>query len=381
MAFAISPRPAADPPRLGGRRAQLIANLTPNWFASVMGTGIVAVAATSLPWHVQGLHTAAVGMWLLAAGLLVALLAATAAHWLRHPAVAKGHAANPVMAHFYGAPPMAMLTVGAGALLLGRDVVGLPLALDIDWVLWFAGTLTGLATTFVVPYLARTRHSVTAADAFGGWLMPVVPPMVSAATGALLVPHTTPGATRLALLLACYAMFVLALVASLVMITLVCRRVSAHGIGPAAMVPTLFIVLGPLGQSITAVSLLGAVAHEALPARYATGLRGFAVLYGIPVWVCALGWLVFAAAATARTALRGLPFTLTWWSFTFPVGTVVTGTSALALHTGAELFRAAAAIGYGALIIAWAVVATRTMHGISGGTLFPVEVPASDKPT
>ena len=52
------------------------------------------------------------------------------------------------MAHFYGAPPMAMLTVGAGTLLLGKDVIGLRLALDIDWVLWFGGTILGIVLSF-----------------------------------------------------------------------------------------------------------------------------------------------------------------------------------------------------------------------------------------
>ena len=39
---------------------------------------------------------------------------------------------------------------------------------------------------------------------------------------------------------------------------------------------------------------------------------------------------------TVKTARAGLPFSLTWWSFTFPVGTVVTGTSQLALYTHAN---------------------------------------------
>jgi hypothetical protein len=32
---------------------------------------------------------------------------------------------DPAMAPFYGAPPMAMLTVGAGAVLVGKDLIGL----------------------------------------------------------------------------------------------------------------------------------------------------------------------------------------------------------------------------------------------------------------
>ena len=41
-----------------------------------------------------------------------------------------------------------------------------------------------------------------------------------------------------------------------------------------------------------------------------------------------------------------MPFALTWWSLTFPVGTFVTGTTQLALHTGLPAFRVAAAIAY-----------------------------------
>ena len=103
-----------------------------------------------------------------------------------------------------------------------------------------------------------TRLRAAPDAAFGGWLMPAVPPMVSAATGALLIPHLPACQLRLSLLLACYAMFGISLVASVVVITQVWQRLVRHSIGPAMMVPTLWIVLGPLGQSITAAGLLGA---------------------------------------------------------------------------------------------------------------------------
>jgi tellurite resistance protein TehA-like permease len=63
--------------------AQRIRDLDPNWFAPVMGTGIVANAAALLPVHVAGLREFAVGLWLLAGAMLVLLLVATTAHWLR----------------------------------------------------------------------------------------------------------------------------------------------------------------------------------------------------------------------------------------------------------------------------------------------------------
>ena len=272
-------------------------------------------------------------MWGVAAAVLIALTAAWAVHWIRFPERARGHAHHPIMAPFWGAPAMALMTVGTGTLVLGRSLLGTTVALDADWVLWSAGTALGLVTACWIPYLMVTGQMNGQPTAFGGWLMPVVPPMVSAASGALLVPHAAPGQGRLTLLLACYAMFGIGLLASLIIITQIWARLIGHGVGPAVLVPTLWIVLGPLGQSITAAGVLGTAAAGVLPAPYATGAAVLALLYGVPVWGFAMLWLVLAAAITVRTALTttgGLPFALTWLSFTFPVGTCVTGTIALA---------------------------------------------------
>jgi C4-dicarboxylate transporter/malic acid transport protein len=317
-------------------------------------------------------------VWAGAAALLVALTVATARLWTHDPRTARSHANDPVMAQFYGAVPMAILTVVAGTLLLGRDVIGLRAAVDADWTLWLIGTVLGLASAAAIPYLMFTRHELRADSPFGGWLMPIVPPMVSAATGALLIPYAPGGQVRLSLLLCCYAMFGISLIGSLIVITLIWYRLAIHKVGPARMVPTLWIVLGPLGQSVTAANLLGGAAHQTMPAPYANGLQAFGVVYGAPVWGFALLWGVLAAAITIRTIRAHLPFSLTWWSFTFPIGTCVTGTTGLALHTDAAMFRIAAAVLYAGLVLAWLTVAVRTAHGsIRGRLLLPAAAPAA----
>ena len=334
-------------------RRTVLPGATPNWYASVMGTGIVATAAVTLPVTVPGLRPVATAVWALAVLLLVALVAGSVRH-------GRGAVRDPRMAYFLGAPPMALLTVGAGTLLLGRDLLGEPAAVAIDALLSVAGTVAGLATAVAVPYRQFTGDGDT--EPFAGWLLPVVPPMVSAATGALLVPYVPAGQARLTLLLVCYALFGLSLIASMLIIGVLWHGLATRPAGPAHLVPTLWIVLGPLGQSITAANLLGGVAAQALPDPYAGALRAFGVVYGVPVWGFALLWGCLAAAVTVRAARAHLPFSLAWWSFTFPVGTCVTATSALALHTGAVLFQGAAVLGYAGLVAAWLVVATRTVR-------------------
>jgi tellurite resistance protein TehA-like permease len=264
---------------------------------------------------------------------------------------------------------MALLTVGAGALLVGRDVIGLPAAITLDEILWTLGTLTGLATTILIPYLMITRHHLEREHTLATWLMPIVPPMVSAATGAALIAHLPAGQDRLDLLLCCYAMFGISLLASLVTITLLWGRLVYDGVGPARTVPTLWIVLGPLGQSITAIGVLANAAPPVIHQPYATAMQAAAVLYGVPVWGFAIMWLVLAAAITLRTVRRHLPFSLTWWSFTFPVGTLATGTSELALHTRAHFLIWASVAVYALLIGAWLTAAIGTAHGSLRGQL------------
>ena len=355
--------------------------LGPNWFASVMGTGIVANAAAGLPALAGALHPLAVALWVVAALLLLVLTVSVTVHWVRHPEAARGYVQDPTMAQFFGAPPMALLTVGAGALLVGKSVIGMDAALVVDWVLWTLGTIGGLVSAGVVPFLLFTRYEVRPDAAFGGWLMPVVPPMVSAATGALLIGHVPAGAGRETLFYSCYAMFGLSLVTSLIVITLIWSRLAHYGSSGTARVPTLWIVLGPLGQSITAAGLLGTAAALSVDATPESAYRAFSLLYGVPVFGFAVLWACLAAALTIRTARRGLPFALTWWSFTFPVGTCVTGISQLAGHTGLPAFRVAAIAAFAGLVVAWALVAARTARASLSGRLLAPPKSAAMSPT
>jgi tellurite resistance protein TehA-like permease len=60
---------------------------------------------------------------------------------------------------------------------------------------------------------------------------------------------------------------------------------------------------------------------------------------------------------------------MTWWAFTFPVGTCVTGAEGLGKHTGLAVYDWLAIALYVLLVAAWAVALTQTVHGITTGKL------------
>ncbi|GAC67593.1 TDT family transporter [Gordonia soli] len=357
----------ADPsaPGNGGARGRtadgLFAHVTPNWFAAVMGTGIVATATMSVAG--ERLRTEATMMWLLATVLLVAVSIAFGTHWLVHRERARGYADHPVVALFYGALPMAILTVGCGAVSLGGPVLGVTISVWVGVGLWVLGTLVGLLTCSVIP-LRMLTGSLPTTLPVPAWLMPVVPPMVSASTGAVLLPHLH-GVAREVLLWSCYGLFVISLIAGAVVLRMVARRLMFDGWSEVQATPTVWISLGILGQSITAANLLGdrsALVLTGDRSGLAAMLDDFGIVFGSIMVLVVAAVFAGATAMTVRAARRGLRYSLSWWSFTFPVGTCVTGTAALAHAAGLPLLHIVSAVLLLLLVAAWTIVAVLTVR-------------------
>ncbi|MCH0539429.1 C4-dicarboxylate ABC transporter [Streptomyces sp. MUM 203J] len=364
----VRPRPL----RQTRHAAPGVRHLGPNWYAVVMGTAMVGTAGAGLPLPLP--RTLWVALWALAAAMLAALLAARAVHWARHRDQARAHLLDPAVAPFYGCLAMALLAVGGGALAVGPPAVGAGAAVALAAVLFAAGTVTGLATAVVIPYLMVVRYRIGAGDASPVWLLPVVPPMVSAAVGPQLVPHLPEGQARATMLAVCLGLFGVGLLAVLLVLPLVFGRLLVGGEPPTAAAPALLLVLGPLGQSTTAAS---ALADAAPSFPYAAGL---AVLYGTPVTGFALLWLAWAGALVVRALRRGMRFAMTWWAFTFPVGTCVTGLEGLARHTGLAAPRWLAVGLFALLAAGWLAAASGTVRGLVSGALPAGPGPAQQGP-
>ena len=346
-------------------------SMGPNWFASVMGTGIIANAAVGLPFFGKQLTDFALVVWIIAFIMLIVMTIIKGAQTITRPHIIKRQFNDPVMSQFFGAPPMAFLTVAGGTLLLGHHIFSPSVVLDIAWPLFWIGTISGIITAIIVPYRLFTFNEIQHDSAFGGWLMPVVPPMVSATIGSMFLTHMVPhSAAQQTLLYGMYACFGLSLVASMIIITLIWSRLAHSGTSGSARVPTLWIVLGPLGQSITAAGCLGTAAMFTLPnTPIATAMDTMSILYGVPIWGFAMCWFCVAALLTLRALRRKMPFALTWWAFTFPVGTCVTGTTQLAHHTGLPAFEWVAVFLFACLILAWVTAALGTLKGLKTGNI------------
>lgn len=335
-----------------------VANVGPSWFTSVMGTGILGICLAIAPIHLPLLRCAAVGLF----GLDVVMFVAITALWLIQIAKSREallrSLAEPGQAQAWGAPPMACFTVAVGLLKVGTLIAPDAPCIAIAQALWIAGVILSLFSAFYVPFLMFTLHQLVPERAYGSWLLPVVPPIVASVPAALLL-ESWPVAVRSSMLGFAYALLGLGVALAAIIIVVFYTRLLFHKVPEAAFVPTTWIVVGPLGQSVAGIIALGGAAAGVWP-HYAQGLLVAGLVYGVMIWGFGVYWLAMALAVTLRAALQNLPFNLGWWAFTFPVGTLTSGSFGLYDVTAAPLFSVVGIALLALLATMWGLVALRS---------------------
>ena len=356
------------------RRSDAVRYFHPGWFASVMGTGILAVATHHADAVVAGLEGVAIALWLLTAALCALLIVPWVIRWLAFPGEAWADTAHPTRGPFYSTLPIGLLVLGVAFASIGSAHMDRDVAIQVAQALWIAGTVLAFVFGIVVPYRWFTSPSVPLEHVNGGWFIPPVANIVvPAAAAPLIATWGSDEACRLACLTG-FAFLGIGLLLFIVVGVLLIGRLIEHALPEAHLAPTLWIGLGPIGVgslalgrlSVTATPVFGAYAPEA----HVMLLLAATMLWGFGLW-----WLAIAATLTIRYLGKPFPFAMSWWAFTFPLGAYTVATFVLG---GA--YEAGYLTGFGfalwiLLVAFWTVVLVRTIGGVYTGSLLKAPPP------
>lgn len=171
------------------------------------------------------------------------------------------------------------------------------------------------------------------------WLLPVVAPVVAAATGGIVADVLSDPQHALWTMLASYIMLGASLPLAFAFLTMYLRRLFDFKLPPREAIVSVFLPLGPFGQGGFAVMQLGRVALRVLPQTDAVPAAAHAgeflyvmgIALALILWGFGLVWLFLAVASISR--FRSIPFNVSWWGATFPFGVYAVSTITL----GAEL--------------------------------------------
>jgi tellurite resistance protein TehA-like permease len=148
--------------------------------------------------------------------------------------------------------------------------------------------------------------------------------------------------------------------------TLFMRSIS-HPLPPAGLAPTLFIGMGPaglMGLDMVRLSQVSVQVGVAEPSLVTSILPAATMMWGFGLW-----WMI-AALVVLRRGYARLPFSLSWWGFTFPLAAWTIATIVLGHAWDSGLVTAVGVVATVALLGLWGYVATRTVLGVRSGSIW-----------
>jgi C4-dicarboxylate transporter/malic acid transport protein len=361
--------PAPTPGLTSGHRTR---ELHPGWFASVMGTGILAVTTYNNPGGLTALagiaHAIGAGLAVITYLLAVLLLVGNAVRWIAHTNAAVADFRHPLKGAMHATLPGGLLVAAVMTSVVGPNLFSAAVATWIIAILASLGSVLALVMGVAFAVTLITGQP-PAESVNGGWF---IPPVVTIIIPMALTPLASRVDASMAglLIMASYAFFGMGFLLFLITLGLVYDRLVLHPLAPAPLAPTVWIGLGPIGISAL-VPLTLAKAGASLWPDVAPAVTLVTRLASTAVWGFGLWWLALAVVLLVRyVRTGGIPFHLGWWAFVFPLGAYTAGTNTLARSWQSPTLEALAAALYLGLVVAWVVVGVRTLAGLRSGRIW-----------
>ncbi len=341
---------------IDGPASSRVAALHPAWFASVMGTSVLAVsAAGSLPGPAVLGDVLAVVLLLLATLLALGFGIAVSRRWLEHRDAALGDLRNPLPGPLLGTVPGGLLVLSAAWSAAGPILVPEAASGTIAWVLLGVGA--PLAVVLGVLWAVEVIHAapIGLEKVTGTWFLP---PVV-----LVLIPLASTPLTREPAMLALgYAAAGAGLLLFVLIAGLVVARLALAGSPPPPMAPAVWIAIAP--PSAGGVALLGMAGATASPS-----VLDVTIVVATGMWGFAAWWVLLAIVVLRRQRRAGpIPWTPAWWGFTFPLGALAALSLKMGEVWGSTALDVLGVVVYGAALGVWALVAARTLGAVRDGS-------------
>lgn len=304
-----------------GRCLAGIEALYPGYFALVMATGIVSLAA-----HFEEMPGIARLLFGLNCVAYVTLWALTLLRLVLFPRRLLGDLTD-------YARGVAFNTMVAGTCVLGTQFAILSTWTRVAQGLWVLGLALwlGLNYTFFTSATVREPKPSLENGINGAWLILVVGTESVAILGTLVAPGMPAGEVVQFVALAMYFVGAMLYIA---LITLILYRWMFFTMEAAKLTPPYWINMGALAISTLAgARLMLAASHSPLLAQYTAFLRGFTLFF----WASATWWIpLLVIVGVWRHAHERVPLSYSplYWSLVFPLGMYTVATVMYARASG-----------------------------------------------
>ncbi|WP_297475662.1 tellurite-resistance/dicarboxylate transporter [Thermococcus sp.] len=323
-------------------------NFNPAVFSSVMGTGAVGLAAYRYSTYWAPLKELGMALTYLNAVLYFALLLPWLLRWLFYRKEALEDLRHPSKGHFYG-------TSGAATVVLAAQFIVTLHDLTVAWYLWLWGLVLTLIFAFWMSYEVFIAGEVDLRHLSPAWYIPPVA-LVILPFGSVFMRETS-GYVSQFVVMVNYLGWGAGFFLYLVLYAVVTLRFIRHELMPPQMAPLIWMNLGPIGASVTALFAL--IKNSTIPIPEEPFIVFAFFIWGLGFW-----WLVMATALTLHYIRNlSLPYSGAWWAFVFPLGAFTNATLDIGNVFGLTLMKDFGFLLLWPLLAIWTFTLVKMVHG------------------
>ncbi|WP_029057042.1 SLAC1 anion channel family protein [Stappia stellulata] len=304
-----------------------LAHFPVTFFAVVMGLAGLALATRRVELFLGAGSFASTGLIGATALVFCAISVLFVLKGLRHRADLRAEWNHPVRIAFFPA-----ITIGALLIAAGMLPVSEPLARAI----WIPAAAVHLCITLGVVSAWISHRTFEQAHLTPAWFIPAV--------GNVLVPVA---GVQLGYLEVSWFFFSVGMLFWLVFLTLVFNRLIFHNPLPERLLPTLVIMIAPPSAGFVAWYQINGGEIDAV-ARL--------------LYYCGLMFVLITLTQVQK--LLRLPFTMSWWAYSFPVAAFTIASALFAEKTGNGFQQGVMLVSYVVLLGVIAMLVIKTMAAI-----------------
>ncbi|ORX82677.1 hypothetical protein K493DRAFT_240615 [Basidiobolus meristosporus CBS 931.73] len=351
---------------------EIIRNFIPGWFTVNMGTGITGIVIANFPFPFHGMVTigsifflANVCMFCLFTILFVArivMFPETIPPLLRHS-----------QSFMLSTIPMGLTTITNHIILV--VVPTHSWGLELAYVLWWIEFVFTVLCVFCIPFCMMRLQQLKIETANAGWLLPILPAVVTGASGCYLSRFLESEGHRAPMILTLGSLTLgCGLSLAFPLIGIYFYRLIAYDFPPEDVIMTSFLPVGPLGQGTYGIIEMGLACQKVIGDKYAPGFGDSAfttcLIMAYFMWAYGLWYMAYGITSILVRSRSKIPFNMGWWGLTFPIGVYTAGTLNIAVVTKSRFFLGITSLLVCSLVLVWFFVAYHTICRIYTGRVF-----------
>ncbi|KDR75917.1 hypothetical protein GALMADRAFT_226578 [Galerina marginata CBS 339.88] len=286
---------------------------------------------------------------------------------------------NPVTSLYLGCFPMAGTTLIniATQVVHAKYNVGGKGFLYFIWAMWWLDVIISFLCCWVGVHVMFTHqtHSLQSMNAM--WLLPVVTLIVGSSSGGVVADALKQYSTIHALETVVVSAFMVTvgLSLALMILTIYLLRLIVHGLPPGPTILSVFLPLGPTGQSGYAILLIGQNFSTLFPpilgkaqvvdsSKNSAGMVVDVICTCISFvfWSLATMWILYALLAVYSGLRKStIRYRISFWGLVFPNGVYANLTIQLSYVFDSRSFRVWGAIYAAATLVLWLSILIRSI--------------------